>query len=914
METATKEDDSSRAYANISADLDQWISSPGVQTSSSSSWRTYEEDSVVWLKNTLDRSAADGEMTTSENAISVASPETPVMTNLGKKQASQISPLTLNVVESHSARDEPPFDILARDIMHPEVQGFRLFHDALWKFLDVRKKVSSQLLLEMQGDSGTKMAHALTTLDVEFLSTLSVENNIWSLLATLRVLGIDSLLWDDSDGAKMRNQMIIAETVTNLSTTSTSTGPIDILEALHGKSSPLILQRRRVVLGWMQDCLVRSLPSEHVASKPSMWPNTLRRVKEGMASPEILHPDAPFLVDDLDNVEDGILGDDASSDAELLRSCLPLMLAGRFEKVERLCLKHGQPWRAAAWSGNNAIGKVSPFQSRSLWKRLCWQTARAVKGEEAAIYAFLCDDVETAMNSAALNSWEEAFVVCFHAMMSRLEDELLFKYNTHPKPTGKFGLGREWEAQETSQLVAADVAASLDEESIVERLGSSPSPKVKASTLNQKAAAAFVVGRNAVAKFLSQESSSVDAHDTPKLRFLVHVALFVNQDIDKAIASNERRSDVSKKLLTMYLECLASRPDLWCTMTLYASLLPRKDLLIVYPKMLRGVDIVSERPLILQQMQALLEPKVVLDVLRSVVDLQLKDKANSPSKKIDALDWLLLDNAHFGEALVYGNSLIRAFLLDNDFVNAGKVEALFQGGQGSDTVGLEHARAELFAIRAFLAANSAFDKWKGFLKDNPRTIEVHDFQSGEMARSRSVAAIALSAQRREALEQAQEKSARIAEIAGAAETQLSKVLTMDGGFLLEEGDDDEETTDDDPRRRELSGLRKKFLPKIVFMVHEVCNETALWLEAILHGCVPVVANSASAALREIYGIEELDSIPVSPLYWVRQIKTLVNSVAADEYRVHDVLSSDTNKVLLERIRASVLRGLFWCHQ
>ena len=140
METATKEDDSSRAYANISADLDQWISSPGVQTSSSSSWRTYEEDSVVWLKNTLDRSAADGEMTTSENAISVASPETPVMTNLGKKQASQISPLTLNVVESHSARDEPPFDILARDIMHPEVQGFRLFHDALWKFLDVRKK------------------------------------------------------------------------------------------------------------------------------------------------------------------------------------------------------------------------------------------------------------------------------------------------------------------------------------------------------------------------------------------------------------------------------------------------------------------------------------------------------------------------------------------------------------------------------------------------------------------------------------------------------------------------------------------------------------------------------------------------------------------------------------------------------
>ena len=893
-------DDASKAYAAVSAKLDSWTS-PKVGKMSAN-WRTYEEDAVQWMETTMGQEpgiASTPQKRSADHQHRQKSPDTPVMSNSAKKPDRSMSPLILMEI--------PIFPQPAKFAN----EEYRLHHDALLRYSQANKSIQQRMDLDKSVDKGE------LAVDMEYLQTLAMDNNLWSLLAKLRGLGMEALWMDDTAMATRQQQMSLTDTFVRLSTSPASTHA-QLIRNLHGGTSTFLMQRRQALVEWTQECASQK---EVKMPKPQseMWPDSTKALQHGMQrSGKInsLHPDAPLLVSESG---EPLFGKDQKSDGELLETCLRYILAGRLDKAMELCKTQGQPWRSAIWQGGRPL-EISSFPNdetqsmvhvtlgnpeRILWKSQCRKLAKHTSGAEAAIYAILANDIHTALASPSLRSWEQGLHVCLSSLVGRMEDELLHRYNGYLRKTGRIFPGSDYEQQEMEHMLATANAATLNESTIFDTLEASPYKELRTSTLIQRLMAAFIKGKTAVEQLL--RSSWSQKNNQPLLRSMTHLLLYLDS-LSGSHIQVQGLAQIKEDVVLDYLHHLAASSDLVKYTTLYASMLPTATMLSVFPGLLTSIQAPEDRNHIWKQMKDLLEVGVDIVILKRVVRLILADADLTDVRKCQAIGWLCFTPNHYGEALVCANELVRQLLLGEKTHVASQFlwdyfPTIVQEDSYDEFVS---AKREHDALLVYIEANTAFNRWKECMTDmapesTPSTLDHSALNEQEKG-------IARQMDKRRLVEEKREAAQNVIDAANAAQAKLDEVLTFDGGWLQEyEEDDDVDSPEEVKRQSELEVLQARLVPQVVFLAHNVYTETATWMKTMLEDAVPVVGKDTKEVLSVLDEVEDLS--PFAPLFWLKHAHALANRVASEEYSVYDAFGEKDLKHFLELMEEVTIRVL-----
>jgi hypothetical protein len=838
---------------------------------------------------------------------------------------------------------------------------------------------------------------ARTTKSVTDQQSRQEEGNLWNLLVLLRKLGLAALIWAHDPTSNVQNSnaqnMFLQQLASQVDAT-----PKELIDALTTMSSsassnskdpkappppPLVVRRRYQIIQWMEQCLDQVRIE---CSKPS-----------SVVVKSRTHPDdsAPPLVGEFS----------ALADEAFLKSCLSYLLAGNLEQAKNITHAQGQPWRAATWSGGAPAGvearpnaqtkKIDKVPvgnpHRFLWKRQMWRLGSSMVSKSpaaAAIASVLANDVQTSIANPCLRTWEKCLYAIIYSMWGRMEDELLHWHNNNRRRTGIAYTGIKNLKQEQEQLLATSSLSGVTEYDAVKILLASPYETVRGTSTYQLAMTAFLVGSTAVTNYCdvqvkrnqSEDTSSYyeqmdDADDdlTPeereeeiaRLRFLTHLTLY----LDSLSASTTpivlpHMQQRKNELLFQYVRHLASRPDMWHMLALYASLLPEETLLDYFPTVLVNIVDDHERSAILEQLRDVLLPMgSELPILRRVVRLLLApsntedddEVSRSDVQKCHALQWLLQYEEHLGDGLICSNMLLRDFFLSqeddriasaivlveeyltDDFLDrAGQELPAMDEAQTKDYISdVEQARTEHIAFLSYLEAYRVFGEWKDVIsKANSSFTLGEDITTLMLTNGSNPTETAIAQQRvlREWIRRKTTNSEAVIDAANQARKALHNVLTHPGAWLWIEDDDANEdmsinrdrATDRELERRrrnkEITQIRERYLVLAVNLYHQVCEETAAWMSRNLDDDhdIPIVlpqgVTSRLGALKILVGEYRTDtkdvlSSPLSPSYWYQHALDLAVIIANDAHGIHKAFGAQELQEFLSKLAETAVSNL-----
>ena len=446
-------------------------------------------------------------------------------------------------------------------------------------------------------------------------------------------------------------------------------------------------------------------------------------------------------------------------------------------------------------------------------------------------------------------------------------------------------------------------------------------------------------------------------------------------------------SDVNllELLLLKYVAVLSDRRDLWPQVALYCSLLPYGDAAVgTYARFLLRVHAERERRAALDAARRHLGPDMELDALRSAVrevvtgdddadcarmageDLPPAGLSLHAARMMRSVGWLCLRPEHAPDALEWTNALLRRFVItsDDDGADGGRmffapkffVDRMLPAGLAEDAVEecesreqerdeddeeaerpaagsislpfAQNLQAEFASIEAFLGAHTRYEV---FLDTVSKTSPCH--QSDRLLAagahvSRAEQEIASKMERNTFRQRKMGLVRIVVESASAAADALTEVLAGTGGWLVDEAGESAAAADGEdpaPRLEELAMMREKFLPKAVFMLHEVLDETAEWLEQAVHDTVEQFGSDAaeemlltlfasfdpadrsshgSAADSEAHLPALLTSSPAAPGHWHKRALSLSSVVANDGNALHETFSMEEMERFLSLMAGS----------
>jgi hypothetical protein len=986
MEEEDDEDMAAKAYASIAAQLQQFTS-PKLGSLPPRSSSAYDDsimmddededmDAVEWMKRDLQQDYRYKSPVTPKRTPILERADTPVMSNSSSKlhqtPDEQSSPAIQEPVQTpgnafqaiprpkvHSPRAVSAPAVLATKAHHPNQSPFvyRRYHDTLWNYLKAKRSLSRSLDLERQGqaleamtldDAGpttSSLASREQRAELDYLSQLQqlcwstpspetfLEGDCWMLLVTLRQLGLSALVWDNDGVSTAQNKRAQTGFLQQLASLIEET-PSQILQRLASNQAPLVLQRRYSILQWIQTCL----------DQVRVPPKTTSALARNTAT--VSHPDdseTPSLVPE-------------ATQQQLLQASLSYILAGRLDDAKALVRSNGQPWRAAAWSGGQAIGyektpnpetktmDVRPTGNpdRFLWKRQVWKNGRRLSAAssssstatvEAAISALLANDVPTCLANPHLRTWSQALGATFMGLWGRSEDEVLHLHNTQRRNHTKnlpFP-GTQNAILESEQLMATSQLAGMTELQALQLLSCSPFGEIHDQGSYERAMAAFCVGKSAILDFLHNETEQVVAQTQDQqtasdaalaqLRFLTHLALFLDSlQVSTTPVVLSGLTEQKNQVVFRYVQYLESRPELWHLVTLYVSLLPDERLLEWYPSMLVKVLEDTERQSMLESMQSLF-PHLQVHVLKQTVRLCLGSRTASDDIKCLSIQWLLYDEHHAGEALICSNILLRELFLENDddkieaaigFVDdylpedlVDRAEHSLHHESSSDATKVTNARTEHLAFLSYLEAYRTFGKWKDILADTPTNIADSLAKQIDLNNlNHSEHEIAIKRRVRDWASQKKKHFETLLQAAEHARKVLYSVLTHPGGWLaLEEEDIDSMVVDDEgqKRRKDMQTIRSRYLVLAVNLYHQVCEETASWMSRSLDDAMHIMTRDEA--------LKSLQDKSYQPDVWYQNAMDLAIVIADDRYGIHKALGPNALKDILAKLAETAVSKL-----
>ena len=89
------------------------------------------------------------------------------------------------------------------------------------------------------------------------------------------------------------------------------------------------------------------------------------------------------------------------------------------------------------------------------------------------------------------------------------------------------------------------------------------------------------------------------------------------------------------------------------------------------------------------------------------------------------------------------------------------------------------------------------------------------------------------------------------------------------------------------------------------MLHNVCDETATWMESSLEDGAIRLERSTQEVLKALDDCEGV----FDPLYWIRRAKGFITIVASDENDIMNAIGTQEMKHLNKLIQETVIREL-----
>jgi hypothetical protein len=156
----------------------------------------------------------------------------------------------------------------------------------------------------------------------------------------------------------------------------------------------------------------------------------------------------------------------------------------------------------------------------------------------------------------------------------------------------------------------------------------------------------------------------------------------------------------------------------------------------------------------------------------------------------------------------------------------------------------------------------------------------------------------------------------VVESAMRASDALMEMLTFGGGWLtdansklgnIEESESEEAKT----RSDEMESIRSTYIPRTIFMLHEVLDKTAMWLEQIVHDSFAQFGHASKDMILALFGsfdesnratdelsMESFTTSPAAPGYWNKKALSMASIVADDKYDLHEALdNTETERFL-----------------
>ena len=645
----------------------------------------------------------------------------------------------------------------------------------------------------------------------------------------------------------------------------------DVIDLLFEKDSTIRVMQ--LVIDWLEKNERDDMDSEQYSDKiefysegPHCWENTLHQNKirsmRGEKSKCLdMDPDACIRT----NVQLNDL--DKEDENRLTKHIFKYLRAGRLEVGKSIAEKLGYHWLSAALEGwilhhdfnfdeglteGGSMQIIQGNANRDLWKYTCFKYAHmknvSQSPYEAAIFGVLSGNIQYVL--PLLNRWSDKLWIYFKASLDvQIENEL--RHTSIQNIVTSRGTGNINSFNRTSVELPNDYWNNS--KNFVEIFR-----EVDAAINNEELLIEERCHQN-IQKFIILES--VDStlefmvdwirENTDKeiicphmCRFFCHLLLFFSQ-ID--LINTESRKGFAITILEEYINYLIEWKEIELV-AYYVAHLPPAFQVSTYAKLLEKINDKNQKQLCLKYAK---EAKLdVENIIKKVVDTirtesgdgigvrelttlpsDLKVRSEEDNIKIEALDWLFIDEIQYLELLLQSNALLRQFILasniDSAKVTFKKLPAnLIDGsiqnwrkksGDRKISNKVSNAIKEHLCHAAHINAINSFDEWLQFY---------HNFKPQEPktpSSNRFTDKVAFQHAYKQYEVDLDQWKSFLGQQAKLTADKIFKVLCFpDGGWMI---DDKEDMEEDSERKAEMSNLRKLIIPQLTFILHSVLHSS-----------------------------------------------------------------------------------------
>lgn len=594
---------------------------------------------------------------------------------------------------------------------------------------------------------------------------------------------------------------------------------------------------------------------------------------------------------------------------------------------------------------------------------------------EAAILCLLGDDTHNALNNPVFQTWEAGVHAVLRAERGIIVDDVLRVHNScrvavvEENQTRFPYVGTDLNTSNNQDI---PVGCDGDLGAVLEKLDSSPINEIREGSVEpfRNGMSCFLIGQKQVQEYIEECAAiSIAAQNEDEacfLRFIVHLVIYIDSVLPEFSAQlspprdmgmgDSNNDSLCELLLLKYISYLSTRRDLWSHVALYASLLSVDNILETYSSFLINIHSDQERKMALQQARDFFPDGLDCCILRNVVrEMIIGDMpwqlapgeegvpagvSPADARKMRSIHWLCYFTEHWPDALVCSNMLLRIFLLTegvstepsdsnllackifcdkmlpDDLADVAVMQCEQQNADSSVPMPIslpmiQNLRKEYVSINKFLNAHTMYAQFldvlantspshssKNKLADNNQ----NEFEKG----------IADKMERNAFRQKKTGLCKIVAKAATRASDALMEVITLSGGWLVDESmsSSEEDTEEAQSRSHEMNAIRSNFLPKVVFMLYEVLDKTAMWLEQVVYDTLIQFGSGSEDMLLALFSafdetnrsnnnddltIDILTKSVAAPGYWHSKALSLASIIGNDANMINSVLGDDMER-------------------
>ena len=593
------------------------------------------------------------------------------------------------------------------------------------------------------------------------------------------------------------------------------------------------------------------------------------------------------------------------------------------------------------------------------------KTLHSSSAYEAAILAVLSDSLDCATENPVFATWEDGVHAILSAERGIIQENVLLSHDdaraeilggkTFPYPGMEGGNDIGPEGFDGDMSAALEKLDGWAGGKFREASGEPYRNGMRSFLIGQEALKDYIMECSALAIEMNMENDE----NVSFLRFVVHLVVYVEMVLPEltfqmvlpdGISNDDSLRDV---LILKYIKHLSSMRDLWGYVPLYTSLLSNESILDTFSEFLIHVHNDKERQIMLSQARDFFDAGLDRYILRNVVREMIQcdhtqwrrsigedeppvGVTPADARMMRSVLWLCYYPEHYPDALVCANMLLRRFMLESgsddhhnkQFLYSSKLltgqilpkdiiditgaysSAIDETIAGRISIQMaQNLQAEYLSIKRFVQAHTSY---LHFIDAITKSSPCHQSERKTMkGASTYETEIALKMERNAFRQKKIGLCKTVIEYATKASDAIMAVLTFGGGWLVDQTLSGDEIVDisDEARDRleEMKQIRSIFVPMAIYMLYEVLNKTAMWMEQIVHDTIDQFDSAGVEMLFSLFGTfdepdkvaaELLRSSRASPAYWHKKAISLSSIVANDGHVLHQAMSSDDMKNFL----------------